>query len=389
MPESVAGRFVRLLHCVDSFHIGGTELNAIRTVEALDRDRFHVEVACLNADGPLIGRYEALGVPIRHFPIGPLYSSRTVAQGLRFGRFVRQREYDVVHTHDIYTNVFCAPYARQLTGSGVVASRRWSHDTPRRGLATLNKWSYRFAHRVLANSPSLVALLTTEERISPDKVSLIPNFLEERAFAPLDASRRRQQLCEWGVPERAFVVGSVARLAPVKNHKLLLMAARTLPPDVHIVLVGDGPMRNELDLLAHKLQIADRIHFAGSILRNENLHAYFDVSALCSFNEGFPNTVIEAMAAGIAVVTTDVSGIPALYGGNEAGVAIPSDDPGALASAILRLRDSTEFRRSLGQRGRQMARDGYHVDQVLRTLARLYCDLVRQRQRGPHARYDR
>ena len=106
-PGSMAlARAVRVGYCVDSFEIGGTELNAVRTLEALDRRRFQVTVFHLHETGPLRARYEALGLQLLHLPIGRLYSPRTAGQGVRFLRLLRREGIEVVHTHDLYTNIF-------------------------------------------------------------------------------------------------------------------------------------------------------------------------------------------------------------------------------------------------------------------------------------------
>src|SRR5580658_5809643 len=233
---------VRVGYCIDSFDIGGTELNAVRTVEALDRQRFLVTVFHFHENGPLRARYEALGVRLIHLPIGRLYSPRTALQGMRFVRLLRREAIQVVHTHDLYTNIFAAPWAR-LGGCRVIASRRWLDSAPRPGLIPLNRWSYRFAHRVLTNSALAGKALVAQEGVPATRVIELPNFLEERAFRRLDAEARAAQRRQWGVPHGAFVAGAVARLAPVKNHEMLIRALPLLAADVHVVLVGDGPSR--------------------------------------------------------------------------------------------------------------------------------------------------
>src|SRR4029077_5176336 len=122
-------RAIRLAYCIDSFNIGGTELNAVRTVEALDRRRFQVTVFHLHETGPLRARYEALGLQLLHLPIGRLYSARTARQGGGFLRLLRREGIEIVHTHDLYTNIFAAPWAR-LAGCRVIASRRWLDASP-------------------------------------------------------------------------------------------------------------------------------------------------------------------------------------------------------------------------------------------------------------------
>src|SRR5262249_49236339 len=144
-------------------------------------------------------------------------------QGLRFVRLLHRKRIQLVHTHDLYTNIFAAPWAR-IGGCRLIASRRWLDAAPRPGLLVLNRWSYRFAQRVIANSAFTARLLVEQERVPATRVVELPNFLEERAFRRLTAEARSARLRSWGVPQGAFVVGAVARLAPVKNHAMLLRA---------------------------------------------------------------------------------------------------------------------------------------------------------------------
>ncbi len=256
---------IRIGYCIDSFDIGGTELNALRTVEALDLSQFEITVFHLHEDGPLRSRYEALGVRLVHLPISQLYSPRTAIQGLRFARILREREIKVVHTHDLYTNIFAVPWARMLGGCRALASRRWLDDVPRSGLVPLNRWSYRLATRVLANSAIVAQFLANDERIPLHKIIEIPNFLEERAFYRLSSEARAAQRRLWGIAEGAFVAGTVARLAPVKNHELLIRAAHRLGNNFHVVLVGDGQPR-EARLKTSRATLASR--YASILLAN-------------------------------------------------------------------------------------------------------------------------
>src|ERR1039458_6118890 len=144
MPRSLC---TPIGYCIDSFGIGGTELNAVRTVEALDLNRFEITIFHLHEDGPLRPRYEALGVRLVHLPISRLYAPRTAIQVLRLALILRKRGIQVVHTHDVYTNIFAVPWARMLGGCRVIASRRWLDDVPRPGPAPLHTRSDRGATR--------------------------------------------------------------------------------------------------------------------------------------------------------------------------------------------------------------------------------------------------
>jgi len=369
-------RAVRVGYCVDSFEIGGTELNAIRTVEALDRRRFQVTVFHLHETGPLRARYEALGLRLLHLPIGRLYSPRTAGQGVRFLRLLRHEGIEVVHTHDLYTNIFATPWAR-LAGCRVIASRRWLDASPRAGLLPLNRCSYRFAHRVVVNSSVVARLMIDTERVPAARVVELPNFLEERAFHHVAAEERSARRYSWGVPQGAFVIGTVARLAPVKNHGMVLRALQRLDEDVHLVLIGAGPSRRALEELAMELHIDRRVHFTGQLVGAENLHQFFDVSVLCSHSEGFPNAVIEALAAGCPVVATPVGGVPEVISDHQTGLLVSIDQPDALAASVQELRADTALRKRLSEAGLARARGKYHQTLVIARLEALYLELAR------------
>ena len=369
-------RAVRVGYCIDSFDIGGTELNALRTLEALDRQRFQVTVFHFHETGPLRARYEALGVELVHLPIGPLYGPRTGIQGLRFLRLLQRKGIELVHTHDLYTNIFAALWAR-LAGCRVIASRRWLDEAPRPGLLRLNRWSFRLAHRVLANSSLTARLLVDQEHVPASRVVELPNFLEERAFHQVTAEVRSARRRSWGVPPRAFVIGAVARLVSVKNHGVLLQALAHLGQEVHLVLIGEGQLRPALEELARKLQVDARVHFTGQLLEPANLHQFFDVSVLASRSEGFPNSVIEPLAAGCPVVATPVGGVPEVIVHRRTGLLVPVGEADALAASLEELRRDGDLRGRLSEAGLACVRIKYHQRVVIAQLEALYRQLVR------------
>lgn len=371
-----AHRPVRVAFCLDSFAIGGTELNAVRTAEAFDPGRVELFVTHLQTRGPLIDRYRKLGVPMYHVPIPNLHSPRTVAQGLRLARQLRRWDVDVVHSHDIYCNIFAVPFARLAGRRGVIASRRWQYEAPRPQLVKLNRLCSLLAHRVLANSTGVADLLVRQEGVARGRIVEVPNFLSESAFACEDDARRLARRRAWGVPDGAFVVGIVARLTPVKNHRLLLEAAARLDGCFHFVLVGDGPARGELEAMAEALGVADRVHFVGEVISPANQHQYFDASVLCSTSEGFPNSLIEAMAIARPVVATPVGGVTDALVPDINGILVPVDDPVPLAQALARLQADPSLRDRLGQAGLAIARSNYEKSFVVGRLCALYEELA-------------
>jgi glycosyltransferase involved in cell wall biosynthesis len=366
---------LRIAWFIDQFMIGGTELNAIRTLEALDRQEFEVTVFHCQSEGPLRQRYEALGVRLVHVPISGFLSARTWLQGIRTALQLRRMGTQVIHAHDVYTNIFIAFWARLFTRCRIITSRRWMFEVPRPALNVLNRWSYRFAQRVLGNSGSVVELLTNVERVPARKVVEIPNFVDESYFASEPQERRQEQRQDWGIPDGALVVGVVARLAAVKNHAMLLRACVQVD-DVHVVLVGDGPERSSLEQLSANLNMSQRVHFLGTLVSKSNIHQYFDISALCSRSEGFPNSLLEALAAGRAVLATRVGGVPDVVQHESNGLLVESGDVEAMRAGLLRLKADPILRARLGSAGRQLIQNEFSEGVVIRRLQSLYRELA-------------
>ena len=367
---------LKIAYCLNSFNTGGTESNAVRTAEHLDPSRFELIVVNLAECGLLRRRYENLGVPIRYIEIPNLYSLSTIRQGIGLAAYLRRENVDIVHSHDIYSNIFVVPWARLLTRARVVASRRWGTDVSPIKLERANRVAYRFAHKILANSETVAEILIRNDYVARKKTIVIPNFLEERSFE-IDAMIEREDWRRsWGIPVNCFLVGIVARLSPVKNHAVLLRAMTIVRPDMHLVVIGDGPLRSELVALARELGIASRVHFVGEILERKNLHQYSDVSVLCSTGEGFPNSLIEAMAAARPIVATPVGGvIDAVHDGVN-GILVKNDCPEEIAAALLRLESDPDLRKTLGNNGRKIAREKFHQDTIISDLSKFYESLV-------------
>jgi glycosyltransferase involved in cell wall biosynthesis len=335
-------------------------------------------------ESPLRERYAAAGIPVVTFPIGRLLGLHTLRQGLRLRRFLSSRGVDVVHCHDMYSNAFVAPWAR-AAGAALVTSRRWG-PFERRSHAIANRLAYRLSHAVLANSPG-VAALVRDEGIAAARVAVVPNFVDAAAFDAPSPAERAAARDALGVPAGAVVVGVVANLTAIKDHAMLLRAmARLAPgfPHAHAVLVGGGPLRDSLDRLARELGVADRVHFAGARPNLPNLHHIFDLSALTSVSEGFPNSIVEAMAAGRAVVATRVGGVADAVAEGETGLLVPSGDDDALAAALGTLLEDPARRAAMGARARERAASRHSADVAITALEQIYARVApAHRARAP------
>jgi len=378
-PQATMRRRHRIIFSIDSMEPGGTELNALRTATRLDRDRFEVHVVCLKDGGPLRDDYAEAGIPVSVFGISNLYGPRAIATGLRLRRYLAELHADVVHCHDMYSNVFTLAWARMAGVGAVLASRRWWTSLPHRKYRLANRLAFRLADRVIVNSAAVAASVARDDGIRPSRIRTVPNFVDDDLFDAALPEAMRRWLHDRGIPTTGPLIGIVARLSPVKDHHTLLQAVALLRhahPDAQVVIAGEGPLRRALEEEAVALGVAKTVHFLGHVPGAGRLHAAFDVSVLCSTSEGSPNAVVEAMATGRPVVATAVGGTVDAVEEGRTGYLIPPGAPEALANALRKLLDDPEGRAAMGSAARAMAKERYRADRVVAGLEQVYHEVL-------------
>jgi glycosyltransferase involved in cell wall biosynthesis len=378
---SVSG-LIRIVFVVDNLGIGGSELNAVRTAERIDRDRFSLRVHCLGARGELAERYERLGIPVTCVQSGSLLKPRALRLGFAFARACREERTHIVHAHDVYSNEFAALWTRVGRQGRVIVSRRWLRAP---GVhQALNVGTYQLADRVLVNSSAVADQMRATEHVREPRLTVLPNFVDDAAFNPMGADERLAWRARYGLTPSDIVVGVVARLAPVKDHASLLRAVAMLAPrwpELKVLLVGDGPEREPLLKIARELRIEDRVQITGMLSNDPSPHHLLDISVLPSIREGFPNSVVEAMAAGRPVVATNVGGTPDAVIDERTGLLTPPSDSIALAARLERLLSNPDERTRLAASARTWAWERYRAGSVLASLTSLY-ETLASRPRG-------
>jgi len=363
---------------------GGTELNALRTAEQLVARGVRLTVVSMRADGPARARYERAGVRVVPFvPGGSVVSGAARAQAARLAEFLRSERVDVVHCHDRYSNVFAGLGARLAARGadrpGLITSKRWTVGVLRNRL--LNGIAYRASERVLVNSTTVGHTLTGVEWTPRSRVIVVPNFLDDSAFVVPPPAEVAALRAAWGVPAGAPLVGIVAVLRPEKDHASLMRAFARVAADrsdVRLAVVGGGECEDELRALVAALGIADRVHFVGHVVAAPRAQHALDVSVLSSLTEGFPNSLLEAMAASRPTIATDVGGVRDAIVDGETGWLVPPGRPDTLAAAIARALDAPADAARVGAAGRALVERRHRADPVIATLLRTYQALARR-----------
>lgn len=358
---------------IDGFGVGGTELNAVRTLEAFSRRNLRVTIVHFQSDGPLFDRAADSGHAMVHVPVVPLWSPRILPRLAALASAFRSARAEVIHSQDVYSNILGVAAAR-LIGIPILTSRRWKDDVPRRGLTPLNAWAHRHSTLVLPNSGTLAPTLR-EEGVPGNRIFVHENFIDDSALVRLPSTEVgfwRQRL---GIDADALVAGCVARMSRVKRHDVLINAWATVAgvlPSARLVLVGDGEMRATYETRVRELGLEESVIFTG-VLPNAPLpQQMFDVAVLTSQNEGFPNALVEASACGVPLVATMVGGVADVLRVGDTGLDVPVGDSDATARAILRLLLDRALRERLGTAGRELVIHRFSEAAAIQRLDDLY-----------------
>lgn len=371
---------IRVVLFVSSFHIGGTERQAIATAKGLDRRRFDVRMACFHREGPL--QFELTDVPCEKFTLRSLYRPGTLAEMLRFARWLRRHRVDVLHAMNFYPNVFAVPAARLAGVPVVLASIRDQGDlwTPLQRRA--QGLTCRLAHRVVGNAEAVRRRLVGEG-VDPSRIVVIPNGVRCDGRAPHRAVLQQ----EFGVAPGVPVVGVVARLTPVKGVDHFIEAAALVAPKfpaARFVVVGgaqnaDPAYGRRLKRRASDLGLDGRIVFTGFRTDVQALLRGMTISVMPSLSEGLSNVILESMAAGLPVVATRTGGNPELVADGITGFLVPPADAGALAASIERLLARPRMASQFGEQARRRAVERFSLEAMVESTGSLYRELLEAR----------
>ena len=358
----------RLLLVVDSLEVGGAERHVVDLASALHRKGYEVEVACSIADG-LSKPLEEAGVPVR--PLARRLVKRRVslayARGIR--KLLREGRFDLVHAH-IYASAVAAAIATRGTGLPLVVTEHTEASWQNRWARRCSRWTYRRARRIIAVSTPIERRLIERDGVPPELVTLIPNAVIPASGNPPDLADTLPD----GWSERPLV-GVVARLQPEKGVATFLKAAARVSkvsPEARFLVVGDGPLREELLDLVGRAGLRERVRFLGYRTDARALTGLLDVLVVPSLTEGSPLIVLEAMAAGVPVVASAVGGIPDQVRHGEEGVLVPPDDPDALAGALGALLEDPVRAHRLGEAGRRRTENEFSHEALVRRIEAVY-----------------
>ncbi len=368
---------MRILHITSHLEIGGITRYIVSLSERLIARGHRVVVA--SAGGSVEARATALGVT--HWSV-PFRTSAEFSPQVLWGtsevaRRLREDPADVIHAHTRVGQVAAELLARRL---GIPVVTTW-HGIYR---PNVGRWLWPcFGNLTMAISDPVYQNLRRDFHVPSSRIRRIYNGIDPQQYAVPPTSSLLQAFRErWGLPVDCPIVGAVGRLASgkVKGFDTLLVAAyllQDLIPEVHFLIVGDGPRYPFLKDVARRLQVQSRVHFVGAAEDARVPLAVMDLFVFSSrWPEAFGLTLVEAMAAGKPVVATQVGAVPEIVRHGVEGWLVPPNDPRAMADGIARLLQDRPMATRMGQAAQVRVREAFGLDRMTREVEAVYREVV-------------
>jgi len=373
----------QIAHIIFRLGVGGLENGLVNLINQMPVEKYRHTIICLKDSTDFRERLKRKDVAIYS-----LYKK----EGHDFGAFfrlyklLRTLQPDIVHTRNLAAIECQLPAWIAGVKYRVHGEHGWDVFDPdgnnvkyqllRRSLKTL-------IHRFIPLSLHLQRYLNEKIHVPERKITRICNGVDTNKFFPLQGEKKRLAGCPFAFQSDELIIGTVGRMHGVKDqitlvkaYILLLQKNPEFKSRVRLIIIGEGPLRNEALQLLRQERLINNIWLPGErkdiaeILRN------FDLFVLPSQAEGIPNTILEAMATGLPVIATDVGGNPELVVQNVTGSLVAKEDPDALASRLLEYIENKEKRREQGEKGLQRVLSEFSLNAMVKQYTNVYDGLV-------------
>jgi glycosyltransferase involved in cell wall biosynthesis len=372
----------KILQLIDGLNIGGAEVLLVDLVHGIKEAGYEVSVG-YSTHGPLEKKLRALGVSCTQ-----LTRLGRIDPVLLFGmcRLIMREKPDIVHTH-LFKSDFHGRLAARLCGVPVVVSTSHNNDVWAKQylLGRLYGFTAGLTTRIIAVSAEVRDYQIQYTGVPEEKIIVIENGVDVRRFenqGDAGGAFRDEFQIGAGVP----LIGIIGRLQPQKDHENFLKAAvqiRSKLPQARFVVVGDGPLREELMSQAQTLGLGSNIIFCGIRQDIPAVMSALDILVISSKWEGLPVTLLEGMAAHLPIVATAVGGIANVVADGESALLVPPQDYSALAAACLKMLQTPALSQALADAGYACVKSQFSLEAMIARTLNLYEELLESH--GAHA----
>ncbi len=383
----------KILRIINRLNIGGPTYNAVYLSRYLQTDYETLLVAGLKDDTEGDSAYIAhdhgispLYVQHMHRALHPLHDWRGYWE---IRNIICTHKPDIVHTHAAKAGALGRLAAHHERVPIIIHTfhghvfHSYFGALKTRLFVAIERYLASLSTAIVAISPGQKSELADTFNICPPtKIAVVPNGFDLARFTQDNTALREKFRNHYKIPNDAICIGIIGRLVAVKNHALFLqafsIAAAQSQVPLRAVIIGDGELRTQVEAEAQRLGLTTGIDgdaqvvFTSWITNIETALPGLDVIALSSLNEGTPVSLVEAQAAGLPVISTDVGGVRDTIQAGETGILVPSGDAVAMAYAMVQLANDADLRKQMGERGRAFALQQYGYQRLVADMAALY-----------------
>ena len=367
---------IRIMHVVDSMVVGGLQNALVNLIERLDPDKFEHIVCAVRHLGPMADRLPRNRV--RTIILGKKETGIPIQVG-GLARLISEFQPDILHSRNF--GAIDAVLAGRIGGRCAVIhsehGMEMNSDAWRRRV--FRRIAFELADRVFAVSYHLRAALVERTGLRLERIGVIHNGVDTERFCsnPQARTTLRQKL---GIDDDELCIGAVGRLDTIKDYPTLFRAAERLHKfhrNWRILMVGDGPDFPRLqEFVSSRSALHERVRFLGDSRQVPELLQTMDVYVLPSIFEGISNSLLEAMASGLAVIASQAGGNPEVVVDGQSGFLFPVGNDEQLAEQLLLLCEDSEARRGLGTRAFQRIKEAFSMESMVTQYQRLYTGVL-------------
>ncbi|MBS0614803.1 MAG: glycosyltransferase [Proteobacteria bacterium] len=371
-----------ILHVIDSLDLGGAQSVLINLIRHGDRSRFNYEVATMHGHGVYWDAVRELGIPVHSLSVHPLLPSYVPA----LLWLCASRRYDIVHAHLLGSNLIAKPLAALCRVKVRINHDHCNDKTGmNRWLVRADKLVNRLSTHVIAVSGSVRDYAICHEGLPADRVDTVYNGIDLARFQP-GPEKRTEARARFGLPQDAFVVIGVGRLSYQKNFGLFLqVAARVLKdrPQAYFAIAGTGDEEAALRQQARELGLEPRLKFLGFVADMRALYPAADVLMLTSRYEGLPITILEAMATGTAIVSSNLDGVQEVLRDDVDSALVTPGDAEGFAQRLRALMDSPQLMQRYRQAALTKVRTTFSAEAATRAVESIYLRYLQDAAASP------
>jgi glycosyltransferase involved in cell wall biosynthesis len=365
---------LKVVFITGALSFGGLERVVINLCRNLDSRRFKAVVICLKNRGELANELEEAGIEVICLDANR-HRLFKYFNWVRLAKIIHTQRPAVIHTHNTAAFIDAAMAYSIAPGCGFIHTdhNRNFPDSLRYMFA--ERLASYLSYRIIAVSEENKENLIRYEKISRRKIEIINNGIDQEKFnLTIDVDAAKNNL---GVADFDFLIGTVAVLRQEKGLNFFIKAIPMVlekHPNTGFVIIGDGPLRDELEKIADNVGVRNNLVFLGSRTDVPELLQLFDIFVLPSLWEGLPMSLLEAMAAGKCILASNVGGIPSAIRNGIDGLLIPAQSENKIADNLIKLRENTALRNQYAQSARLRFKENYTVEGMVEKYQKLYLE---------------